>query len=95
MNTARTDEMRQAVASGDWPAVLRLWDAYANGIRDEIGREVCTLVRLSEAREFLDWAQRVALCDRTQVQQRLNAIHAASQYDPQPTPHRASLLARL
>jgi len=95
MNTARTDEMRNAVAAGDWQAVLRLWDAYAAGILDEIGRGACTPARLSEAREFLDWAKRVALCARAQTQQRLDAIHAVRQYDAQPARPRSSLRASL
>jgi hypothetical protein len=78
MSTARTDEMRKAVASGDWQAAMRLWDAFAACIGEEIGRRKCTAARLSEAREFLDWAQRTVLCARAQSQYRLNAIQAAN-----------------
>jgi hypothetical protein len=85
MNPGRTDDMRTAVASGDWHAVLRLWDIYAAGIHQELAQGTCTRARLSEAGEFLDWAKRVALCARAQAQNRLNTIHAARQYDPQPS----------
>ncbi len=95
MNTARTDEMRQSAAAGDWQTVMRLWDEYAGAIREELAQRVCTKARLSEAREFLDWAQRVALCDRAQAQQRLNAIHAVRQYGAQPSPPRSSVRASL
>ncbi len=95
MSTTPTDEMRNAVAAGEWSAVLRLWDGYAASIQDEIGRGTCTPARMSEARGFLDWTQRVALCERAQTQQRLDAIHAASQYDPQPSGPRSSLRASL
>jgi hypothetical protein len=84
MKTQRTDELRKAVASGEWPAVLRLWDVYAAGIREEIGRGACSQARMAEAREFLDWARRFVLCARAQAQHRLNAIYAARQYGPQP-----------
>jgi hypothetical protein len=84
MDTGRTDDMRRTVASGDWHAALRLWDVYASGILEEIGRGACTPARMSEARKFLDWAKRIALCARAQAQQRLNTIHAARQYGPQP-----------
>ena len=71
MDTPRTDEMRRAVASGEWPAVLRLWEVYAAGIREEIGRGACTPARMAEAQGFLDWARRVVLCARAQAQTRL------------------------
>jgi hypothetical protein len=46
---------------------------------------------MSEAREFLDWAKRVALCARAQAQQRLITIHAARQYGSQPSRPLSSL----
>jgi hypothetical protein len=95
MNTGRTDDMRRAVASGDWLAVLRLWDVYAAGIQEELAQGTCTRARLAEAQEFLDWAMRVALCARAQAQNRLNTIHAASQYCPQPSRPLSSLRTSL
>jgi hypothetical protein len=86
MSTSRTDPLRQAVASGDFPSVLRLWEDYAAAIRDEIGRGVCTQARMAEAGEFLDWARRVVLCNRAQAQNQLDTIHAARQYGSSPTP---------
>lgn len=91
MNDCATDEMRKAAAAGDWPAVLRLWEQYAAGIREELTHGLCTHARILEAREFLDWAGRVALCARAQNQQRLDAIHAAQQYSPQPSQRRPAL----
>ena len=76
------DNMRQAVAAGDWPAALRLWERYAAGILDDIRRGTCVPQRMSEAGEFLQWAQRIALCQRAQNQQRLDALHASQQYRP-------------
>jgi hypothetical protein len=91
MSTGQTDEMRKAVAARDWPAVLRLWDAYAAGIFEEIGRGACTRQRLAEAREFLEWTTRFALCARAQMQQTLNTIHAAQQYGAAPASRPVSL----
>ena len=91
MDTARTDDLRRAVASGDWHAVSRLWDSYAAGILEEIGRGTCTRARLSEAGEFLAWAKRVALCARAHAQYRLNTMHAARQYAPQPSDRPSSI----
>jgi hypothetical protein len=83
--------MRRAVASGDWHSVLRLWDVYAAGILEEIGRGTCTPARMAEAREFLEWTERVALCARAQAQHRINAIHAARQYGPPSSPPGSSV----
>jgi len=95
METGRTDDMRKAVAAGDWPAVLRLWEVYAAGILDEIGHGTCTRARLAEAGEFLNWAKRVALCARAHAQTRLDCIHAAKQYDAPPAPPRSSIRTSL
>jgi hypothetical protein len=95
MDTGRTDELRKAVATGEWPAVLRLWEVYAAGILEEIGRGTCTPARMSEAREFLEWARRFALCARAQAQLQLDAIHAARQYDAQPDEPHSSLRTRM
>jgi len=80
MDTHRTDPLRIAVAAGDFRQVLRLWENYAAGVREEIGRGTCTKARIAEAGEFLEWARRVVLCGRAQTQNRLNAVHVASQY---------------
>jgi hypothetical protein len=95
MGTGQIDNMRQAVASGEWPKVLRLWELHAAGIREELARGTCTRARLAEAREFLDWAKRVALCARAQAQSRLNTIYAATQYGSQPSQPRSSLRTSL
>jgi len=95
MSTARIDELQNAVASGEWPAVLPLWESYAAVIHEEIVRGTCTAAHLSEAREFLDWAKRTALCARAQAQQQLNAIHAARQYDAPSAPQASSLRTSL
>jgi len=95
MSTVGADQIRKAVASGEWQAALRHWDAYAAGIRDEISRGVCTASRMSEAREFLEWAGRAVLCARAQAQNRLNAIHAARHYAPSPPRPPSSLRTSL
>jgi hypothetical protein len=95
MDTPRTGQIRTAVASGDWRTALRLWDVYAAGIREEIGRGACSQARMAEAREFLDWAGRVVLCARAQTQNRLNTIFVAKQYGPSPSRPPSSLRTSL
>jgi len=91
MDNGRTDGIRGAVAAGDWPAALRLWESYAAGILDEIRSRTCTHARMAEAGELLEWAKRIVLCSRAQAQNRLDTIHAARQYRPEPIPARTSL----
>jgi hypothetical protein len=91
MDSGRTDSIRRAVAAGDWPAVLRLWEPYAADILDEIRRGTCTHARMAEAGELLNWAKRVAWCARAHAQNRLDTIHAARQYGPEPVPTHAFL----
>jgi hypothetical protein len=95
MESGRTDDMCKAVASGDWPAVLRYWEAYAAAILEEIGRGACTRERMREAHDFLEWTKRVALCARAQKQQQLNAIHAAQRYVTPPSLPASSLRTSL
>jgi hypothetical protein len=85
MDTQPTNDIRRAVASGDYPSALRLWDEYAAGIRQEIRRGACTPARMAEAREFLEWARRAVLCARARAQNQLNAIHVAKQYGQSPS----------
>jgi hypothetical protein len=87
----RTEGIRRAVAAGDWPVALRLWEPYAGGILDEIRRGNCTRARMAEAGELLAWAKRVAWCARAHAQNRLDIIHAARQYGPEPIPSQPSL----
>jgi hypothetical protein len=91
MNTGRTDKIRKAVASGDWQAALRFWEEYAAGIRKEISCGACSHARLSEARNFLDWAGRMVLCARAHAQNRLNTNYAAGRYAPCPSRPNSSL----
>lgn len=91
MESGRTERIRRAVAAGDWPAVLRLWEPYAAGILDEIRRGTCTHARMAEAGELLAWARRVAWCARAHAQNRLDTIHAAKQYGLEPSPPGSSL----
>ncbi|HUB82526.1 MAG TPA: hypothetical protein VMB03_27200 [Bryobacteraceae bacterium] len=95
MEIGRTGEMRKAVAAGDWAAVVRLWEAYAAGLLDEIGRGTCTPARMAEAGEFLAWAKRSALCARAHAQTRLDRIHAARQYGARSAPPPPSVSASL
>jgi hypothetical protein len=91
----RTDPIRQAVASGEFQRAALLWNEYAAGIREEIGRGTCTQARMAEAGELLEWSCGVALCERAHARSQLDTIWVASQYGPadSPTPScfRASL----
>ena len=80
----RTEHLRQAVAAGDWAAVLHLWSVYAEAIRVAIEQRTCTPARMAEAKEFLDWTGRLVQCERAHTQARLDALHAATLYATGP-----------
>jgi hypothetical protein len=95
MTTESTDHIRRAVVAEDWQTALRLWGDYTAGILAEIRRGTCTTARMTEARDFLEWARRVVLCARAQTQHRLDAIHVAKQYGPAPSRATRFLIASL
>jgi len=82
MDDQRTNSTRQAVASGEFHRATLLWNEYAAGIREEIGRGACTRARMAEAGELVEWSRRMVLCDRAHVQGQLTTIWVASQYGP-------------
>ncbi|MBZ5621886.1 MAG: hypothetical protein LAQ69_24645 [Acidobacteriia bacterium] len=86
MKNQRTDPIRQAVAAGEFHRATLLWNEYAAGIREEIGRGACTEARMAEAGELLEWSRGVALCDRAHAQSQLTSMRVAAQYGPADTP---------
>jgi|CZKE01.1.fsa_nt_gi hypothetical protein len=78
----RTDPIRQAVACGEFPKALALWEEHARQLRRELQTGVFSPERLAETRELVEWCCNVALCARAQAQVRLDQITVARQYGP-------------
>ena len=79
---SRTDPIRQAVARGEFPKALALWEEHARQLRWELQARVFSPERLAETRELVEWCCNVALCARAQAQARLDQITVAQQYGP-------------
>lgn len=95
MRSNPTDALREAAAAGDWPALLRLWEAYAAALGEDIQHHHCTRLQMAEAGEFLKWVRRVVLCSRAQIQTRLDTLHAARLYGAQLEGPRSNLRTSL
>jgi hypothetical protein len=95
MDNHRTEPIHQAVASGEFERATRLWNEYAAGIREEIGRGSCSQARMAEMVELVEWSRRVVLCDRARAQGQLTTIWVASQYGPSDVPLASSFRTSL
>jgi hypothetical protein len=84
MPNPATDTIRQAMASGQFQLAERLWNAYAAGLTDELGRGSLTKASLEEARELVEWSRLTVLCMRAHAQARLGGLRIAGAYGNAP-----------
>lgn len=90
MQDLSTDPLRQAVASGEFPRALVLWNQYVVRFAEALRQGEVTLGQWREVGEFVPWARRVALCARAYAHDQLNSLHVAARYGepaPPPSPH--------
>jgi hypothetical protein len=81
--------MRQAIASGEFPRALLLWNEYVSSFAEAARRREVGSAQWSEFNEFVAWARNMALCSRAYAQDRLNSLHVTSRYGeyaPAPRP---------
>lgn len=76
----RTNRIRNAIASGEFPRAERLWGEYMAGLRDEIDRGTLSSAQFKEAGELLEWARLVITCRRAHIQNQLASLQAAGAY---------------
>ena len=82
------EPIRQAVNSGEFGRAQLLWKECAAGLAEELSNGRLTEARLSEVRELVEWSRTVVLCARAHLQDRLNGLHVAREYEL-PFPRRA------
>jgi hypothetical protein len=63
--------LRDAIASGEFPKALRLWDEYAGDLRCAIQNRTATEADMAEMRELVEWSRVVVECARAHSLQRL------------------------
>jgi hypothetical protein len=82
------EPIRQAVNSGEFGRAQLLWKECAAGLAEELSNGRLTEARLSEVRELVEWSRTVVLCARAHLQDQLNSLHVAGEYEL-PFPRRA------
>jgi hypothetical protein len=81
------EPIRQAVNSGEFGRAQFLWQECAAGLAEELSNGSLSEARLKEVRELVEWARMVALCERAHLQDQLNSLHVAGEYEfPVPPP---------
>ena len=85
------EPLRQAVCSGDFERAQLLWNECAACLADELSGRRLSEARLAEVRELVEWSRNVVSCARAQMQNRINSLHVAGEYEP-PVPQGGSRL---
>jgi hypothetical protein len=81
------EPIRQAVNSGEFGRAQFLWQECAAGLAEELSRGSLSEARLKEVGELVEWSRIVALCERAHLQDQLNSLHVALEYEsPVPPP---------
>jgi hypothetical protein len=88
MSLLPLEPIRQAVNSGEFRRAQLLWKECAAGLAEELSSGRLTEARLSEVRELVEWSRTVVLCARAHLQDQLNGLHVAREYEL-PFPRRA------
>jgi hypothetical protein len=78
------EPLRQAVASGEFPRALVLWNEYVARFAGALQRGEVTLGQWREVEDFVAWARNLALCSRAYAQDRLNSLHVTDRYSQYP-----------
>jgi hypothetical protein len=92
------ESIRQAVNSGEFGRAQLLWRECSEALAEELTNGHLTKARLEEVRELLaevrelmEWSRMVVLCVRAHLQDRLNSLHVAREYEI-PVPARTHRL---
>ena len=82
------ESIRQAVNSGEFGRAQLLWRECSAALAEELTSGHLTKARLAEVRELLaevrelmEWSRTVVLCARAHLQDRLNSLHVAREYE--------------
>ena len=90
------EPIRQAVNAGEFGRAQLLWRECSGALAEELTKGHLTKARLEEVRQLLaevrglmEWSAMVVLCARAHLQDRLNGLHVAREYEiPVPVPTR-------
>jgi hypothetical protein len=72
--------IRAAIAAEQYEEALRLWNAYAVELREELCQRDLSGAALKEVLELVAWSRMSLLCARAHAAHQLNQLHAARAY---------------
>ena len=76
--------IQDAISAGEFPKASYLWEQYASQVAGEIRDGRCSLARLAQMGELLEWTRGIVTCTRAHAQRRMNTrrteLHAAAVY---------------
>ena len=75
------EPIRQAVSAGEFGRAQLLWKECAAALAEELSSGSLPEARLKEVRELVEWSRIVALCERAHLQDQLNSLHVAGEYE--------------
>lgn len=82
------ESIRQAVNSGEFGRAQLLWRECSAALAEELTRGHISNARLeevgemlAEVRELTEWSRMVVLCARAHLQDQLNGMHVAREYE--------------
>ena len=88
MQTLPLESIRQAVNSGEFGRAQLVWRECSAALAGELTNGHLTKARLAEVRELLaevrelmEWSRMVVLCARAHLQDRVNSLHVAREYE--------------
>jgi len=73
--------IRQAVSAGEFGRAQILWKDCAAGLAEDFSNGCLSEARLKEVRELVEWSRMVVVCARAHLQDRLNSLHVAREYE--------------
>jgi hypothetical protein len=84
MDSELDAQIRSAVSAGHMDQASALWETYASQVVDEIRGGDCSVERLTQMRQLIEWTRGVTASGRAQAQRRLDirvtGLHVASVY---------------
>ena len=83
---ADRERIRAAFASREFTEARRLWDAYAEKLREAILSHSATEQDMEETRRLVDWARVQVKCFRAHAGIRIAGAKGAAAYASSPTP---------
>jgi hypothetical protein len=81
MSQTSLEAIRQAVECGEFSKAQLLWNECAAALADELSKGRLSEAVLAEVGELVEWSGAVVLCERAHMQNQLNSLHVAGEYE--------------